>query len=74
MNKPPTIIDIPTPSLRQMQNYIREKQPLEIKLVTGDVLSGSLFWQDVDCLCLNGADGRNITIWKQAIAYIQPQS
>jgi host factor-I protein len=74
MNRPPAIVDIPTPSLRQMQNYIREKQALEVKLLTGDVLSGCLFWQDTDCLCLIGGDGRNITVWKQAIAYIQPQS
>lgn len=72
MMKTTSIADIATPSVRLMQSYIREKQNLEVKLLTGDVLHGTLFWQDVDCICLQ-KDGKNLTVWKQAIAYIQPQ-
>ena len=73
MSKSTTIADIATPSVRQMQGYIREKQNLEVKLLTGDVLTGNLFWQDEDCLCLQLSDGKNLTVWKQAIAYLKPQ-
>ncbi len=68
------VVESPTPSLRQLQGYIREKQPLEIKLLTGDLLSGTLFWQDTDCLCLKLSGDQTITVWKQAIAFIQPKN
>lgn len=72
MSKTNTLADIATPSVRQMQNYIREKQNIEVKLLTGDVLNGTLFWQDNDCICLQ-SNGQNLTVWKQAIAFIKPQ-
>ena len=72
MSKTNSIADLATPSVRQMQGYIREKQNLEIKLLTGDLISGTLFWQDLDCICLQ-SEGKNLTIWKQAIAYIKPR-
>lgn len=61
-----------TPSVRQIQGYIRDKQAIAVKLITGDTLQGSIFWQDQDCLCLRVGEDV-LTIWKQAIAYIQPQ-
>lgn len=66
-------VDIGSPSLRLLQTYIREQQQIEIKLLTGDVIAGRLFWQDLDCLCVITAEGQPpTTIWRQAIALIQP--
>jgi host factor-I protein len=65
-------LDINQPSTRQIQQLIKEKSRLEIKLVTGDVLSGELFWQDTDYFCLNQADGSKIIVGKNATAYSKP--
>lgn len=62
-----------TPSVRQIQGYIRDKRAINIKLLTGDTLQGVIFWQDQDCICLKVAENQ-LTIWKQAIAFLQPQS
>ncbi len=61
-----------TPSIRQLQTYLREKTPLNIKLTTGDTIQGTIFWQDQDCICFK-TGGADVTVWKQAIAFIQPQ-
>lgn len=61
-----------TPAIRQLQNYLREKTPLDIKLTTGDTIKGQIFWQDQDCICMK-TGGPDVTIWKQAIVFIQPQ-
>jgi host factor-I protein len=65
-------LDINQPSTRQIQQLIKDKSRLEIKLVTGDVLSGELFWQDPDYFCLTLAEGSKITVSKNAVAYIKP--
>jgi len=61
-----------TPSIRQLQGYLRDKTPLDIKLLTGDTVEGQIFWQDQDCICIK-TGGSDITIWKQAIAFVQPK-
>jgi host factor-I protein len=65
-------LDINQPSTRQIQQLIKEKSRLEIKLVTGDVLSGELFWQDADYFCLTDSSNGRIIIGKSAVAYIKP--
>lgn len=65
-------LELGTPSLRQLQSFIREKQEVELKLLTGDLLSGQLFWQDPDCLCLRAPNGSLTTVWKQSLAYLRP--
>lgn len=60
------------PSIRQVQGYIQDKQAVEIKLLTGDVLTGQIFWQDPLCLCLIDAEKRAIAIQRPAIAYLKP--
>jgi host factor-I protein len=61
------------PSVRQIQGFIKEGEQVELKLVTQDLMSGQLRWQDPNCLCLITQDGPTI-IWRHAIAYIKPQS
>lgn len=57
------------PSVRQIQEFIREKKSVEVKLTTGDVLTGTMIWQDTYCICLQDTSEQLITLWKNAIAY-----
>ncbi len=65
-------LDINQPSTRQIQQLIKEKSKLEFKLVTGDVLSGELFWQDADYFCLTDNNNNKVIINKLAVAYLKP--
>ncbi len=65
-------LDINQPSTRQIQQLIKEKSKLELKLVTGDILSGELFWQDADYFCLTDNDSNKVIISKLAVAYLKP--
>ncbi len=67
-------LDINQPSTRQIQQLIKEKSKLELKLMTGDLLSGELFWQDADYFCLTDQSGQKIIISKLAVAYLKPLS
>ena len=70
----PTIeFDTSLPSIRQVQNLIKDKNAVEVKLMTGDVLAGTIAWQDPHCILLADSNGQKTTIWRQAIAYMKPQ-
>ncbi|NJL02266.1 MAG: RNA-binding protein hfq [Spirulinaceae cyanobacterium SM2_1_0] len=60
------------PSIRQAQKYIQDQQALEVKLLTGDVLTGRLAWQDSLCFCLLDAEETLVVVPRQAIAYYKP--
>ncbi|KZL48327.1 Hfq-related RNA-binding protein [Nodularia spumigena] len=66
---PTTEFDTSLPSIRQLQELIKQKTVIELKLVTGDLLIGKVAWQDHNCVCLVDDYNRQTTIWKQAIAY-----
>jgi host factor-I protein len=55
------------PSTKMIQSYVKDKRSVEIKLLTNDVLTGQVFWQDPQCICIS--DGT--IIYRQAIAYIK---
>jgi host factor-I protein len=59
------------PSIRLIQSYIKDKQQIELKLLTGDLLVGRIFWQDHNCLCLLDASEQQILISRPAIAYLK---
>ncbi len=59
------------PSVRQIQTYIKDKQEVELKLITNDLLVGKIFWQDQHCLCLLDHHDKQITIWRQAIVFLK---
>ncbi len=62
------------PNIRLVQSLIKDKKQVEVKLLTGDLLTGSVRWQDDDCICiLDSANEQNI-LWRQAIAYIKPKA
>jgi host factor-I protein len=63
------------PSFRLLQGYIKDRRDIEMKLLTGEVMSGKVFWQDVHCICLQvGESEQPLLVWRQAIAYIQPKA
>lgn len=62
-----------SPSIRQIQTYIKEKQEVEMKLITNDLHVGTVFWQDSDCICLRDQYDLPIMIWRQAIVYVKPK-
>ncbi|MEH2223340.1 Hfq-related RNA-binding protein [Nostoc sp.] len=68
-----TEFDTTLPSIKQVQNLIKQTTPVELKLLTGDVLTGRVLWQDPQCISLADENSQQTTVWKQAIAYIKPQ-
>lgn len=67
-------LDTGLPSTRQLQTLIREGQPVELKLLTGDLVIGRVRWQDPNCICLADQQDQSTLIWRQAIAYVKPQA
>ncbi len=59
------------PSVRQVQSLIRDKATVEVKLITGDLMSGRVIWQDPQCICLETDDQCKHQIWKQAIGFLK---
>jgi host factor-I protein len=68
-----TEFDTNLPSIRQVQSMIKEKNPVEIKLLTGELIAGTLRWQDPSCLCVEDEGNQPTLIWRQAIAYLKPK-
>jgi host factor-I protein len=66
-------LDTGSPSVRQIQGFIKDKQEVQVKLITGELLVGKLLWQDIACLCLAEREGASTLIWRQAVAYLKPQ-
>ncbi|BAZ18173.1 hypothetical protein NIES4071_100560 [Calothrix sp. NIES-4071] len=67
-----TEFDTSLPSVRQVQNLIKETSQVELKLSTGDLISGKIVWQDLQCMLVQDSSDQKITIWKQALVYIKP--
>ncbi len=63
--------DTGLPSIRKVQTLIRNKQTVEVKLMTGDILSGAVSWQDANAICVKGSDGNDTVLMRGAIAYVK---
>jgi host factor-I protein len=63
-----------SPSIRQVQSLIREGTEVELKLITNDLLTGKIRWQDSDCLCLFDHYDQSTIVWRQAIVYMKPKA
>lgn len=63
--------DTGLPSIRQIQGFIKQGKQLEIKLLTNDLFTGQLLWQDQYSLYLIAQDGQQMIIWRHAIAYLK---
>lgn len=61
------------PGVRQIQTYIKDQQPVEVKLLTGDVMVGKVRWQDANCLYLYDVEPEAVSmiVWRHAIAYVK---
>jgi host factor-I protein len=68
---PATEFDTTLPSIRLLQNWIKQKAAVEFKLLTGDLITGRVFWQDINCVCILDANNEQITIYRAAIAYMK---
>jgi host factor-I protein len=66
--------DTTLPSIRQVQTLISDKQEVELKLVTDDLLVGKILWQDHDCICLVDQYEQKTLIWRQGIVYLKLKS
>ena len=64
--------DTALPSIRQVQTLIKEAKTVQLKVMTGDLLIGKIGWQDQNCLCLINEKNQPLIVWRQAIAYLQP--
>ncbi|MEB3231410.1 MAG: RNA-binding protein hfq [Leptolyngbyaceae bacterium] len=60
------------PSVRQLQTFIRNGQQVEVKISTGDMLTGKLLWQDDECICIADANNQPLIIWRHALVLIKP--
>lgn len=58
------------PSTRLLQTYLRDKRTVEVKLVTGDTVSGTVSWQDPHCLCID-VDGEPVIVWRSALVSLK---
>ena len=65
------VFDTDLPSIRQVQALIRSQQVVEIKLMTGDTLTGSVSWQDSQALCVKSEAGQDTILMRGAIAYVK---
>ncbi len=65
--------DTGLPSIRRLQGLIKDKQEVELKLITDDVLVGRLLWQDENCLCLVDQYSQPMIVWLQALVYLKPK-
>ncbi|MGD1899966.1 MAG: RNA-binding protein hfq [Phormidesmis sp.] len=63
--------DVGLPSIRQVQNLIRDKKTVEVKLMTGDTLAGLVSWQDANAICVESSEGGNTILMRGAIAYVK---
>jgi host factor-I protein len=68
-----TELDVNLPSIRQTQGLIKDKIGVEIKLLTNDVFTGRIIWQDTQCLFIVDANEQKVLIYRHAIVFIKPQ-
>jgi host factor-I protein len=64
--------DTSLPSTRQVQRCVKDKITVEFRLITGDLITGRIFWQDHNCISVLDGNNEQITVWRQAIAYMKP--
>jgi host factor-I protein len=58
------------PSIRRIHSVIRDKSEVQVKLLTGDQLTGRILWIDDQSICMDVASEK-VIIWQQAIAFIK---
>ncbi|MCL1468717.1 Hfq-related RNA-binding protein [Argonema galeatum] len=69
----PTGFDTGLPSSRQIQSMIKDQKQAEVKLISGETLSGQIRWQDQFCIGVVDENDRSSIVWRHAIAYVKPK-
>jgi len=67
-------LDTAVPSTRQLQKLVQDKQEVEIKLITNDLVVGKISWQDPYCVCVLDHYDQPTIIWRQAIVFVKPKA
>ena len=66
--------DTALPGVIQVQNYIKNKQEVELKLVTDDLVVGKITWQDTDSICVVDNNNQQTIIWRHALVFLKPKA
>ncbi len=69
-----TEFDTGLPSVKQVQAYIKDKQEIELKLVTDDLIVGKIMWQDHQCICVVDHYDQPSLVWRQAVVFLKPKA
>jgi host factor-I protein len=69
-----TEFDTGLPSIRQVQELIKDQKNVEVKLITNDLIVGKIRWQDPQSICLVDQSDQSILIWRHSLVFIKPQS
>lgn len=69
-----TEFDTALPGVVQVQNYIKDKQEVEIKLITDDLMVGKIIWQDPNTLCIMDHYNQQTLVWRQALVYLKAKA
>lgn len=66
-------LNITTPSIRKLHSLIRENAQVQLKLRTGELVTGRICWIDPECLCLEKSAEENgqMIVWFKAITFVQ---
>ncbi|MDJ1183597.1 Hfq-related RNA-binding protein [Roseofilum casamattae] len=62
------------PSVRNIQNFIQQKNEVELKLVTDDLIVGQILWQDTYCICIVDHYQQTTIVWRQSIVFMKPKA
>ncbi|APD48935.1 hypothetical protein KQ302_05455 [Synechococcus sp. CS-602] len=66
-------LDPSLPGVRQLQDWIRERTPLQLQLIDGTALGGCLYWQDPEFLALKTSpEAPLLLMGRRAVALIRP--
>ncbi|MBD1911391.1 MULTISPECIES: RNA-binding protein hfq [unclassified Leptolyngbya] len=68
-----TELETGLPSIRQIQTLIRDGQEVELKLITNDLITGKMRWQDTNCICVVDHYDQPTIVWRTAIVYMKPK-
>lgn len=68
-----TELETGLPSVNQLQSLTREGTEVELKLITNDLLTGKIRWQDPHCICLLDHYNQPTIVWRHAIVYLKPK-
>lgn len=66
-------MDTGLPSVRIVQNLIKDEREVELKVVTDDLIVGKILWQDPQCVCLVDHYNQQTIITRQSIVFMKPK-